>query len=84
MAKTTTNGDYEVGYKKPPKQHRFKPGNPGGPGRQKKSTLENLIEEELFRNDGENARKIAENIVESATCHNIKAVQIILTTTKKG
>ena len=76
-------GEYEVGYKKPPKQHRFKPGNPGGPGRPKKRTLEILIEDELFRNEGEKAKMIAKNIVESAVCHNIKAVQISLSTTKK-
>lgn len=34
------SGDYEVGYRKPPKAHRFKPGQSGNPkGRPKKSAL---------------------------------------------
>ena len=42
--------EYEVGHCKPPKEHQFKPGNPGG-GRPKKTLLtdafEQMLEEKL-------------------------------------
>ena len=42
---------YPVGYRKPPRQHRFKPGQSGNPaGRPRKSrNLNTLLEEELDR-----------------------------------
>jgi hypothetical protein len=40
----------EVGYRKPPVEHRFKPGNPGGPGRPSVS-LTNIIREVLAKPD---------------------------------
>lgn len=83
MPKNESEGEYEVGYKKPPKKHQFKPGNPGGPGRPRKTTLATLIEDELFKNEGEKAKKIAQNIVESAAYRNMRAVQIVLDTTIK-
>ncbi len=32
-------GEYKVGHGKPPIEHQFKPGDPGGPGRPKRKTL---------------------------------------------
>lgn len=39
------NGDYKVGYGKPPKEHQFKPGQSGNPkgGRKPAKTLEDLF-----------------------------------------
>jgi hypothetical protein len=36
-------GDYSVGFARPPKQHRFSSGNPGGPGRPKGSVSHDTI-----------------------------------------
>ncbi|HXH60341.1 MAG TPA: DUF5681 domain-containing protein, partial [Fimbriimonadaceae bacterium] len=43
-AKREETGEYKVGPGCPPKQHRFKPGNPGGPGRPRKlPTVQKLV-----------------------------------------
>jgi hypothetical protein len=41
--------DYEVGYKKPPKEHRFAPGHSKSKGRRKGSrNIKTIVEDELF------------------------------------
>lgn len=45
---SSRNGDYRVGYGKPPKEHQFQPGNPGGPGGPRRSVtgeIKRLLEE---------------------------------------
>jgi hypothetical protein len=43
------DGDYEVGYGRPPTQHRFKPGQSGNPGGRPKGarSFNSLLEEQL-------------------------------------
>jgi hypothetical protein len=41
-------GEYEVGYKRPPAAHRFKPGNAGGPGRPKNARNARTIAASVF------------------------------------
>jgi hypothetical protein len=61
----TTSADYEVGYAKPPKQTRFKPGCSGNPRGRPKGTknlktdlLEELGEKILVR-EGERSRQVS-------------------------
>jgi hypothetical protein len=44
-------GDYEVGYKKPPKEHRFQPGNRMASGRtgQRTPTIERLLQRKIHQ-----------------------------------
>ena len=68
-----------VGYQKPPAEHQFKPGNSGGPGRPKGNrSLIPFIRRELFNNDGEKAKKLAENIVARATLWSDPAARIVI------
>ncbi len=59
------DGEYQVGYKRPPPEHRFKPGQSGNPkGRRKGSrNLTTLINEVLNRplsvNDGGTQRNVS-------------------------
>jgi hypothetical protein len=46
---TRPNGDYEVGYGKPPAAHRFKPGNKANPrGRKKGSRNRKVVIREVL------------------------------------
>ena len=68
-----------VGYKNPPVEHQFKKGNPGGPGRPKGArSLVPYIREELFKNDGENAKVIAKKLVSDASWGWEKSIKLIL------
>ena len=50
-----------IGYKNPPKQHRFQKGNPGGPGGQAgPRSMRKYIRTVLFDDDGEHATLAAE------------------------
>lgn len=48
---STPPGDYEIGYGKPPRHTRFKPGQSGNPNGRKKGvrTFKTVLEEELYR-----------------------------------
>ena len=72
-----------VGYKSPPKQHRFKKGNPGGPGRPKnKVNLPGLIEKELLKEDAALAKQLAAALVTSAAYGSFRAAHIVINLTK--
>ena len=72
-----------VGYKKPPKQHRFKKGNSGGPGRPKKKVdLPGLIESELLKEDAALAKQLAAALVTSAAYGSFRAAHIVINLTK--
>src|SRR6516225_7664449 len=45
--KRQPKGDYEVGYCRPPAQHRFRPGQSGNPTGQRKDSQVKTITEEL-------------------------------------
>ena len=72
-----------VGYKNPPKQHRFKKGNPGGPGRPKRAiNLPNLIEKELLKDDAALAKQLAMALVTSAAFGSFRAAHIVIKLTE--
>ena len=60
-----SNGNYEVGYGKPPKNTQFKPGQSGNPrGRPKatknlKTDLKEELREEILVREGEQARRVS-------------------------
>jgi hypothetical protein len=82
--------DYEVGYRKPPKQHQFPKGHSGNRGgRPKKSkSIQNLLEQELnlvitVKEGGRELRltkrqAIVKRHVNAALNGNIKAVEHLL------
>lgn len=59
-----TTADYEVGRGKPPKQHRFKPGQSGNPGGRKKGSrnlrtvLEDTAHKEIEISEGGRKRRV--------------------------
>ncbi len=61
----TTSNDYDVGYKKPPKRTRFKPGQSGNPrGRPKdtknlKTDLMEELREEIVVREGDRPQKVS-------------------------
>lgn len=59
-----TEGEAGKGGNIPPKEHQFKPGNPGGPGRPKKGMLTRLLEKEL-KKIGPDKRSEAQKLIES-------------------
>ena len=73
-AKKVATGDYEVGYRRPPKEHRFRPGevhNPRGrPPRPQLTLLEILgrvlTETDAVEIDGEPRRKMKAEIIAMA------------------
>lgn len=64
-ATDTSGSDYEVGYGKPPRRTRFKPGQSGNPrGRPKgtknlKSDLIEELDEKILIREGEQARRVS-------------------------
>ncbi|HXH61350.1 MAG TPA: DUF5681 domain-containing protein, partial [Fimbriimonadaceae bacterium] len=67
-----------VGYGRPPKQHQFKPGNPGGPGRPKgRLSLRAMLLKKLTRNNDRAARQIVDRIIRNAKKGDVKALLTI-------
>ena len=74
---------YSVGYARPPKQHQFKPGNPGGPGRPKgRLSLRTMLVKSLARNNAKAARRIVERLISDAKKGDVKALLTIVRITE--
>ena len=86
---TDTNKDYEVGYKKPPKEYQFKPGVSGNPkGRPKliqdfKSDFQDELEEVITLKDGGNIktmtkqRALIKRLITNALNGNAASIKLV-------
>lgn len=84
------SGNYEVGYKKPPKHTRFEPGQSGNPkGRQKgtknfKTELAEELQERILVREGGKAREVSKQralvkrLTEKALQGDVRAASIIV------
>lgn len=73
----------KVGYGNPPKQHQFKPGNPGGPGRPRGSfSLRSLVINELSKKNGTKTRKIVNRLIKRAIEGDVQAMLAVWRMTK--
>lgn len=90
MTRYPSKGDYEVGYGKPPVEHRFKPGQSGNPrGRPKghrnlKTDLAEELREKVLVREGAKERRLTKQqaMVKSLTARAIKGdprgIQILI------
>lgn len=86
---TDTNKDYEVGYKKPPKEYQFKPGVSGTPkGRPKliqdfKSGFQDELEEVITLKEGGNIktmtkqRALIKRLITNALNRNAASIKLV-------
>ncbi len=86
---TDTNKDYEVGYKKPPKEYQFKPGVSGNPkGRPKliqdfKSDFQDELEEVITLKEGGNIktmtkqRALIKRLITNALNGNAASIKLV-------
>lgn len=85
-----TTADYEVGRGKPPKQHRFKPGQSGNPGGRKKGSrnlrtvLEDTAHMEIELLEGGRKRRVslieglALKLAQAGLGGNVRAIDLFL------
>jgi hypothetical protein len=85
-----TTADYEVGRGKPPKQHRFKPGQSGNPGGRKKGSrnlrtvLEDTAHMEIEISEGGRTRRVslieglALKLAQAGLGGNVRAIDLFL------
>ena len=91
---TPPAGDYAVGYKKPPQQHQFKPGQSGNPSGRKKKEKTHILKDVLtervrkkqtiVEDDGRKRKvpfmqQLARSIVDNAADGSMKALTMLAT-----
>ncbi|MEX2243354.1 MAG: DUF5681 domain-containing protein [Fimbriimonadaceae bacterium] len=72
------DGLFDVGYGKPPVEHRFQKGNPGGPGRPKIPPLERVLKAQLKADNERALKRLVRQLLKNALKGDQRALNAII------